>query len=96
MNEVLQLQPRLSEWKNSGFQLVLVTSDSKETMQNFMDKNNVDAVVLMDTDGTISTQYGIQYIPADFLINSDGTLHEDFVGWSSDRLADMEQWVKGK
>lgn len=96
VDEVLQLQPKLAEWKNDSFQLVLVTSDSQEEIKGFIQKNNVDATVLMDTQGAIGNQFGVQYIPTDYLINADGTTEDNFVGWDSTRMTQMEQWIKGQ
>ncbi len=89
------MQPLLAEWEKSyGFKLVIISPDSRSEMQKFIEKNHITATTLLDPHRKVIKQYGVQSIPADFLIGRNGQLEESFVGWGSQSVVKMEKWLK--
>lgn len=89
------MQPLVSDWqKTYRFRLVIISPDRKDDLQKFIDKNNVTATVLHDRQGEVIKQYGVQGIPAAFLVGRDGQLEENFVGWGSQGISRMESWLE--
>lgn len=90
------MQPRIAEWQSQyKFQLVIVSTDTPEELKNFMNKNKIQATVLVDSQMNANRLYKIQGIPADYLINSQGAVEHSFLGWSgSTSLKTIEDWLK--
>lgn len=95
VDEVLQLQPVLEDWKQHNFELIIITSDKPDDMKEFMQKNNIQATVLLDSEYTASKQYRVQYIPTDILVNEQSQIDQQFVGWQGEKsMAVIEKWLK--
>lgn len=60
------------------------TDDRRELMREFLEKAGIDVDPLLD-DGSVSTMYGIESIPALVVIRPDGTVY-----WASSGVHDRE------
>lgn len=93
---MLQLQPVLEDWKKNNFELIIITSDTQKGMQKFVEENNIEATVLLDPEYSVGRQYGVQYIPTDYLVDEKGKIVDKFAGWNSETSLDtIEKWIKG-
>lgn len=93
------MQTKWGEWqKKYPFQIVIVSSDSREEMEKFLKYKGIDgAMVLIDRNGQAFNKYKVQAIPADFLINEKGELESSFIGWrGSNSINQLEKWLQGQ
>lgn len=90
---MLQLQPKLKQWQQKNFQLIIVSSDPADDLRAFFAEHNMPVKILLDPQGKVFEQYQVQYIPSDFLINTKGGTDSSFVGWDDSRSIEMENWV---
>ena len=62
-------------YKNDGLEFVAVDiMESTSVIQGFMRENSYTFPVVMDTNGDVSNNYGIQAIPATFIIDRDSKI----------------------
>jgi peroxiredoxin len=97
VDEVLQLQPLIKEWSQKySFHIVVISSDLPEDMQEFLEKNPLEAsTVLMDLKGEAGRIYRVQFLPTSFLLDEEGQIEQSFVGWDSKKgLARLEECLK--
>jgi len=87
------LQPKLTAWQQKSFQLILVSSDGADDLQAFFKQHPMPVKVLLDPQGKAFSQYQVQYIPSDFLINEAGVIESSFVGWDDSRSKELESWL---
>jgi peroxiredoxin len=79
--EMPYLQQVYEEWQGKGLVLLAVNiGDSADKVAAFMQDNGLSVPVLLDSDGTVATQYGIAGIPRTFLIDQDGIVRLQKIG----------------
>jgi thiol-disulfide isomerase/thioredoxin len=62
-------------YKNDGLEFVAVDiMESRGVIQDFMRENTYTFPVAMDTNGDVSSKYGVQAIPATFIIDRDSKI----------------------
>ncbi len=89
------MQPKLKDWKaNHNFELVLVTTDSAQEVEDFLGQAPLEATVLLDPDGDVFQKYNVQAIPTDLLIDGNGSVVRSFVGWGGDEFRQLVNWVE--
>jgi alkyl hydroperoxide reductase subunit AhpC len=49
--------------------------------------------VLNDTDGSVSRAWGVQAVPASFIIDTDGQIHFIEVGYTTELGIRMRLWL---
>lgn len=53
---------------------IAMQSGSDEEVQAYLTEHQLDFAVINDESGDLSTRYGIQGVPASFVVNSDGKI----------------------
>jgi len=61
---------------------------SSQKVKEFVKKNRISMPILHDRNGTVSRKYGIRGIPAMFIIDKQGNIHDKHVG--ADRSLDKK------
>jgi len=63
------------EFKEAGFEILAIdVAEKRDVVQAYARKANLPFPVLLDSDGQVSSHYGIKAHPAHFLVNRDGEL----------------------
>ncbi len=79
--EMPYLQQIYEKWQIMGLVLLAINiQESSSDVEGFMQSQGLSLPVLLDSDGAIAAQYGIEAIPATFFIDSEGTVQEVKVG----------------
>ena len=79
--EMPYLQQIYEKWQVMGLVLLAINiGESSSDVGEFMQDQGLSLPVLLDSEGEISAQYGIEYIPATFFIDSEGIVQEVKVG----------------
>jgi thiol-disulfide isomerase/thioredoxin len=79
------------EWSERGLVIIAVNlSESKTTVQKFMEGNNYSFMVLFDMSGSVGMLYNTQYIPMTYFIDKDGIIKDIKIGAFQNR-AEIEQ-----
>ncbi len=85
-----KLIPELNEWAKKyekDLQIVGLSDEAPETVQEFMKKNPMNYGVAIDTQKQASNALGIQGIPHVMVISKDGTVRwQGFPGLPEDKL----------
>jgi peroxiredoxin len=97
VSELPEINQIAKDYKDQN--LVVLTIDSGEdnkTVQDFISKNNYEFTVLLDTDNTVSRQYGISSIPVSIFIDKDGNIVQKRIGamTGDDMIAAIDQLLK--
>jgi thiol-disulfide isomerase/thioredoxin len=80
-SEMPYLQQIWDEWQGAGLIVLTINiGESPSTVDNFMQSRGLSLPVLLDSDGVIAYQYGIQAIPTTFFIDSQGIIQHVQVG----------------
>ncbi len=79
--EMPYLQQIYEKWQIRGLVLLAINiGESSSDVEEFMQSQGLSLPVLLDGDGAIAAQYGIEAIPATFFIDSGGIIQEVMVG----------------
>lgn len=88
--ELPTIQKLHQDSDKDGFVILAVNiRENKNTVKNFVGEKGYDFTVLLDSDARVSRQYGINAIPATFIIDRQGKIVEKVVGarhWQWPRL----------
>lgn len=57
-----------------------ISDEDEDTVNEFLKTNGFDLTVGHDLDDSVTMKYGIQFIPATFIIDSTGVIQETFAG----------------
>lgn len=75
-----QLQ-KLYEEYNQEFEVVAINlKEDKKTVQGFIEENDINFPIALDTSGDVGLEYGILYTNTHVLINTDGSASDIVVG----------------
>ena len=92
---MLQLQPKLTDWRKLGFELVLVSMDSAKDLTAYVKDRKLDAPILLDPKGEVSIKaYKVEGIPQTVFVDKQGVVQKISVGWGTSSLAEFERLVK--
>ncbi len=71
--------------------------EKKNTVQQFVSKEELDWLVLLDTKGSIAKAYRVRAIPTLFIVDQEGHLRKRFIGVTSTEtlLATIESIISG-
>jgi peroxiredoxin len=79
--EMPSMEILYQRFKNAGLEFVAVDiMESAGEVQNFLKDNPYTFPIALDTNGNVSSQYGIQAVPATFIIDRDNTIIFSAVG----------------
>lgn len=48
--------------------------ESKQTMEKFVERHGIPYTILLDTDGSVASEYGIRGIPTVIIVDKDGII----------------------
>jgi len=74
MPDLNELNKELAK-ENNAVILAVDVQESPDTVKNYLTSNGIDLKVLLDSDGSISQEYGVSGYPTTFIINKDGSLY---------------------
>ena len=57
-----------------------ISDEDEDTVNEFLKTNGFDLTIGHDLDDSVTMKYGIQFIPATFIIDSTGVIQETFTG----------------
>jgi len=81
------MQSLYDRFKDENFEMLAVNiRESDSHVHAFMQDSNLSFTVLLDSDARVSASFGVQSIPATFLINQEGQIIARFIGnldWDS-------------
>lgn len=81
LEEMPYLQQIYKKWQVMGLVLLAINiGESSSEVEAFMQSQGLSLPVLLDSEGKVATQYGIEAIPATFFIDSGGIVQEVKVG----------------
>lgn len=92
--EMPEIEKLYEETKDSD--LVIVAVDMGEplsTVKTFIDNNKYDFKVLLDSDHSVATKYGISAIPTSYFIDKNGNIVSKNVGAMN--IDQMKEYIKG-
>lgn len=78
--EMPDLQKLQETYKDDLLILTVNVGESKETVQKFMDENNLNLTVVLDKDMEVSNNYGIRSYPTTIAVNKKGEAVRGYVG----------------
>ena len=79
--EMPYLQQIYDDWQIMGLVLLAINiGESSSEVEEFMQGQGLSLPVLLDGEGAIAAQYGIQAIPTTFFIDTEGVIQEVMVG----------------
>jgi thiol-disulfide isomerase/thioredoxin len=91
--------PTLNDWHDRygvrGLTVVGITTDSAELALEASVELGIGYAVAADLDGLTSRAYRASAIPTLFVVDKQGTVRDVMVGYSSDRLAEVEKTLEG-
>ncbi len=80
--EFPETQEYYRKLKSDDFELIAINvSQPRETSEEFQRKYKATFPMLLDTDGKISKQYGIEELPTNYFIDPEGKIARRIVGW---------------
>ena len=81
------MQSLYDRFKDENFEMLAVNiRESDSHVHAFVEDSNLSFTVLLDSDARVSASFGVQSIPATFLINQEGQIIARFIGnldWDS-------------
>jgi thiol-disulfide isomerase/thioredoxin len=87
--------PTLNDWHDRygvrGLTVVGITTDPADLALEASVELGIDYAVASDLDGLTSRAYRASAIPTLFVVDKQGTVRDVMVGYSSDRLAEVEK-----
>jgi thiol-disulfide isomerase/thioredoxin len=88
--EMPSMEILYQRFKERGLEILAVNiEEDAETVASFMDQLHLSFPALLDLDGKIAGSYGIQAIPASYLLDRQGKVVVHLVGsidWNNDKL----------
>ena len=60
-----------------------ISDEDEDTVNDFLKTNGFDLTVGHDLDDSVTMKYGIQFIPATFIVDTNGVIQETFSGANS-------------
>ncbi len=94
MTEMLQLQPYLAEWRERGFDVLLITLADKTTAIAYLEAQGlVGLPVLHDPAQAMIKAYHVSGVPTSIIVNGEGVVQEVKVGWGGGSLDSLKALV---
>ncbi|MES9968701.1 MAG: TlpA disulfide reductase family protein [Candidatus Thiodiazotropha sp.] len=84
-----------SRYKQQGLVVIAVNLDKDRKMaDSFLSKTKAEFTLVFDPKGEVASEYGLQGMPASFLIDGQGHILESHVGFFESEKAQREQQIK--
>ena len=92
-NEMPEIEKLYQETKNSDLVIVSVEiGEPLSTVKPFIDQNEYNFKVLLDSDQSVATEYGISAIPTSFFIDKEGNIVSKNTGAMN--IDQMKEYIK--
>ena len=88
------MQPYTGEWRERGFDVIFVTTVSRENMMRFIADAEVEMEAYGDPEAAMHEAYSVRALPTSFVLDDGGRIREMTLGWGPDSLEEMESWVE--
>ena len=83
------------KYGDKGLQIVAVNVDSDpQQVTRFLEKYPADFVVAYDADGKVASQYQVKGMPSSYLIDKQGNIHAQHIGFREEDKASVESQIK--
>ena len=83
------------KYGDKGLQIVAVNVDSDpRQVTRFLEKYPADFVVAYDADGKVASQYQVKGMPSSYLIDKQGNIHAQHIGFREEDKASVESQIK--
>ncbi|MDP4086717.1 MAG: thiol-disulfide oxidoreductase ResA [Bacillota bacterium] len=83
--EMPYINNQYQKFKDKGVQVLAVNiSESNVAVENFAEIHKLDFPIVIDKDGQVQAAYGIDPLPATFLIDKDGKVVKYYTGQLSE------------
>lgn len=81
--EMPSLEMLYSIFKNKDFEILAVSNDieGERVVRPFIDSLGLTYPILLDSDYRVDEKYMIQSVPTSFLVDKDGVITHQFIGW---------------
>lgn len=90
--EMPNIEKLYEETKNSDLVIIAVNlGEDKDTVKSFIDKNNYNFTVLLDSNQSVAEKYNISSIPTSFFIDKNGKIVSKKIGAMT--LEEMKAYV---
>ena len=91
--EMPEIEKLYQETKDSDLVIVAVEiGEPLDTVKSFIDSNKYNFKVLLDSDQSVSSKYGITSIPTSYFIDTDGNIISKRVGAMN--IDEMKTYIK--
>ena len=91
--EMPEIEKLYDETKNSDLVIVSVEiGEPLDTVKSFIDKNKYNFKVLLDSDQSVASKYGIASIPTSYFIDIDGNIVSKKLGAMN--IDEMKAYIK--
>lgn len=82
------------EYKDKGLVVLGINEEDKKTVEEFVKKNGLTFPILLDEGGKVSKAYKVRAIPRVILINKEGKIEKDMLGYSSQNENILREAIK--
>ena len=82
------MQPYMTEWRERGLDVVLITADRADRMEAFVKQHALELHVLLDQNRQVSKLYRIQGIPVSVYLDREGNVRHSSIGWGPNSLTE--------
>lgn len=91
--EMPEIEKLYQETKDSNLVILAVDiGENSNTVKPFIDENKYNFKVLLDSDQSVATQYGISSIPTSYFIDTDGNIISTHIGAMT--IDQMKAYIK--
>ena len=88
-----EIEKLYQETKDSDLVILAVDiGENSNTVKPFIDENKYNFKVLLDSDQSVATQYGISSIPTSYFIDTDGNIISTHIGAMT--IDQMKAYIK--
>lgn len=79
--EMPDLQKLNDKYKDEDLVVLAINvGESKETVQKFMEENELNLLILLDEDSSVANTYGVRSFPSTLSVNKEGEIVTGYVG----------------
>ncbi|CAM3551323.1 thiol-disulfide oxidoreductase ResA [Marinicrinis lubricantis] len=81
VNEMPALQKQYDQWKDDNVVVLGINlSESRVTVQSFIDRFAITFPIIIDNDNEIRNKYNVMSYPTTFFVDSSGVIKDKFIG----------------
>lgn len=80
VEEIPTLRNIYNDYPRDQLEIISVSPEDEDDLRKFATEQNMGWIVASDSDGQVSHEYGVQYIPTLFVINTENHAYKKHVG----------------